>query len=81
MVSRDVVVDEADRTAHAVFRSQALAQGARPVQRRRVVYHRTERDYAYGALWAASLRQAAHLDGFADLKADASISYVDEDPI
>jgi len=45
------------------------------------VYHRTERDYAYGALWAASLRQAAHLDGFADLKADASISYVDEDPI
>ena len=44
-------------------------------------YNCTERDYAYGALWAASLRDARHLDGFADLEADATISGVEDDPL
>lgn len=41
-------------------------------------YNRTPRDFAYSALWAASLREAAHLDGFADLTGDAHIYYVED---
>jgi len=41
-------------------------------------YHRTEAQYARAAINTASLRDAEHLDGFADLKADAWITEVEE---
>lgn len=41
-------------------------------------YNRTPQDFAEAALWAASLRDAAHLDGFADLKGEAHIDYVEK---
>jgi hypothetical protein len=40
-------------------------------------YGRTAEQYAEGALWAASLRDAAHLDGFADLPSDATITWLE----
>jgi len=41
-------------------------------------YRRTPRDFATAALWAASLPDAAHLDGYADLPADVQITWIGE---